>query len=165
MEADLPNKSLRLYTTRQKVNTANSKDFETMLGEPVIFLANDTYNGGLRASATCALNETRLLQELKFKIDMPIMLIQNLHVSSGWVNGAIAQVKEIKEENILLSKEGPDGDEMTLWVQRITRSVPGTSYLRSQFSIVPAFASTIHKAQSATIDSVAIYLDDMMSHG
>ncbi|OBZ65195.1 hypothetical protein A0J61_11939, partial [Choanephora cucurbitarum] len=54
---------------------------------------------------------------------------------------------------------------MTLWVQRILRSVPGTSYLRSQFPIVPALASTIHKAQSATIDSAAIYLDDIMSHG
>lgn len=165
LKRDISNRSLRLYTTRQRVNTANSKDFDAMSGEAVFFLAHDTYNGGSRSSAIRALNETRLLQELKLKIDMPVMLIQNLHVSSGWVNGTIAQVKEIEEENVLLSKEGPDGDEMTLWVQRISRSVPGTSYLRSQFPIVPAFASTIHKAQSVTIDSVAIYLDDMMSHG
>lgn len=164
-KCDLPNRSLRLYTTRKNVNTANSKDFDYMGGEPTIFLAYDTYNGGSKHSASLTLNETRLLQELKLKIEMPVMLIQNLHVSSGWVNGTIAQVKEIDEENILLSKISNDGDEVTLWVQRITRSVPGTSYLRSQFPIVPAFASTIHKAQSATIDSVAIHLDNMIPHG
>ncbi|OBZ80362.1 ATP-dependent DNA helicase PIF1 [Choanephora cucurbitarum] len=96
---------------------------------------------------------------------MPVMLIQNLHVSSGWVNSTIAQVKKIEEKHVLLSKEEPDGDEMTLWIQRISKSVPGTSYLRSQIPIVPAFASTIHKAQRVTIDSVAIYFDDIISHG
>ena len=83
MKSDIPNKSLRLYITRQRVNAANSKDFDSMSGEPVLFLAHDTYNGGSKNSATRALNETRLLQELKLKIDMPVMLIQNLHVSSG----------------------------------------------------------------------------------
>ncbi|KAI8635801.1 hypothetical protein BD408DRAFT_319010, partial [Parasitella parasitica] len=38
------------------------------------------------------------------------------------------------------------------WVQRISRQVPGTSYVRTQFPIIPAFASTIHKSQSMTID-------------
>ncbi|OBZ82264.1 ATP-dependent DNA helicase pif1 [Choanephora cucurbitarum] len=143
----------------------NCNDFDSMSEEPEFFLAHDTYNAGSKNSATRALNESRLLQELKLKTDMPVMLIQNLHVSSGWVNGTIAQVKEIDEETVLLSKEGPDGDELTLWIQKISRSVPETSYLRSQFSIVPAFASTIHKAQRTTIDSVAIYLDDMIAHG
>ena len=83
MKSDIPNKSLSLYITRQRVNAANSKDFDSMSGEPVLFLAHDTYNGGSKNSATRALNETRLLQELKLKIDMPVMLIQNLHVSSG----------------------------------------------------------------------------------
>ncbi|KAL0146197.1 hypothetical protein V8B55DRAFT_1321592, partial [Mucor lusitanicus] len=56
------------------------------------------------------------------------------------------------------------GAEEALWIQRISRSIPGTSYVQTQFPIVPAFATTIHKAQSITIDAVAIHLGDMPSH-
>ncbi|KAF1795997.1 hypothetical protein FB192DRAFT_1339128 [Mucor lusitanicus] len=67
------------------------------------------------------------------------------------------------EENILLAKLA-GGAEEALWIQRISRSIPGTSYVQTQFPIVPAFATTIHKAQSITIDAVAIHLGDMPSH-
>ncbi|KAG2193451.1 hypothetical protein INT47_004673, partial [Mucor saturninus] len=45
------------------------------------------------------------------------------------------------------------------------RHVPGTSYTRSQFPIVPTFAFTVHKWQSATIDCVGINLENMFTHG
>lgn len=164
---EIPSKCLRLYTTRKMVRTANTKDFDSLQGEPIHILSHDSYNSeDMKAAATKALLDTRLEQELKLKIGMPVMLIQNLHVSSGWVNGSLARVKQYDEENILLSKIGEaNGEESTIWIQRITRSVPGTSFLRSQFPIIPAFASTIHKAQSLTIDSIAIHLDNMLSHG
>lgn len=164
---ELPNKCLRLYTTRKLVRTANTKDFDAMGGEPIYILAYDSYSSeDMKAAATKALTVTRLEQELKLKIGMPVMLIQNLHVSSGWVNGSLAHVKQYDEENILLAKTGGEnGEESTIWIQRITRSVPGTSFLRTQFPIIPAFASTVHKAQSLTIDSVAIHLDNMLTHG
>lgn len=57
------------------------------------------------------------------------------------------------------------GNIIERWIPRITRTVPRTSYSRKQFPIIPAFASTIHKAQSATIDCVAIHLDNMKDHG
>ena len=96
---------------------------------------------------------------------MPVMLIQILQVSRGWVNGTLARVSEVDEENILLVKQEAEGTQESLWIQRISRSIPGTSYVRIQFPIVPAFATTIHKAQSITIESVAIHLDHMPSHG
>ncbi|KAI8635832.1 hypothetical protein BD408DRAFT_331498, partial [Parasitella parasitica] len=51
------------------------------------------------------------------------------------------------------------------WLQRISRQVPGTSYVRIQFPIIPAFASTIHKSQSMTIYCVGIHLDNVLTHG
>ncbi|CEP15476.1 hypothetical protein, partial, partial [Parasitella parasitica] len=100
---------------------------------------------------------------------MPVMLIQNLNVSLGWVNGTIATIFEIDEDNIGLKKYDDNNDtdenEQLYWIQRISRQVAGTSYARTQFPILPAFASTIHKAQSATIDCVGIFLDNMLTHG
>lgn len=79
---------------------------------------------------------------------MPIMLIQNVHIPFDWVNGTIALIDYIDEENICLKKfrnaDDDEPEEQIYWTQRITRQVPGI--------VVPAFTSTIRKAQSATID-------------
>jgi ATP-dependent exoDNAse (exonuclease V) alpha subunit len=71
----------------------------------------------------------------------------------------------MEEENINLKKRLPNGNDAIYWTQRISRQVPGASYTRTQFSIVPAFDTIIHKTQIATIDCVRIHLDNMPSHG
>ncbi|KAG1637987.1 hypothetical protein G6F44_009149 [Rhizopus delemar] len=147
-KSDIPANCLHLYPTRNNVDRANIKEFKRLEGESVAIPAFDIYNG-----------------ELQLKFNMPVMLIQILQVSRGWVNGTLARVSEVDEENILLVKQEAEGTEESLWIQRISRSIPGTSYVRTQFPTVPAFATTIHKAQSITIESVAIHLDHLPSHG
>ncbi|RCH97403.1 hypothetical protein CU097_007699 [Rhizopus azygosporus] len=91
------------------------------------------------------------------------MLIQNVHIPHGWANGTIALVDYIDEEFICLKKfrnaHDDEPEEQIYWIQRIIRQVPSTGYTRTQFPVVPAFASTIHKAQSTSIDCVAIHLE------
>ena len=87
LKSDLPANCLRLYTTRKNVDRANIKEFCDLAGESMSIPSIDTFNGGNRKSAARALKETRLLEELQLKIDMPVMLLQNLRVSQGWVNG------------------------------------------------------------------------------
>ncbi|KAG1034822.1 hypothetical protein G6F43_013342 [Rhizopus delemar] len=165
-KSELPMQCLRLYTTRELVRKANEKDYDDFPGEPIIIHSDDTYVG-TKGTANAALKETRLAQTLYLKINMPVMLIQNINIAHGWVNGTVAQVDFVDEENICLRKFINDDqlDESIYWIQKITRQVPGTSYTRTQFPVIPAFASTIHKAQSATIDRVAIHLDHMLTHG
>lgn len=167
-KSQLPPCCLRLYTTRERVRTANETDFIAFPGDAQEIKAHDYYVGS-KGTALHALKETRLLEILQLKENMPVMLIQNLNVNLGWVNGTLATVEFVEEENICLKRtirdEYDNPKEVIYWVQRITRQVPGTSYTRSQFPIVPAFASTIHKAQSVTIDCVGIHLDNMLTHG
>ncbi|KAL4206096.1 hypothetical protein CU097_006020 [Rhizopus azygosporus] len=66
-------------------------------------------------------------------------LTQTLHLK-------IALTGYIDEENICLKKFRND------------RQVSSTSYTRTKFPVVPAFASAIHKAQSTAIDCVDIHL-------
>ncbi|CEG78615.1 hypothetical protein RMATCC62417_13193 [Rhizopus microsporus] len=139
------------------VDRANLKEFKRLEGEPICVPAFDIYNGGNRKSTSHVLKETRLLEELQLKPNMP--------VSRGWLNSMLAVVTEIDDESILLVKQGQEGAEESLWIQRISRSIAGTSYVRTQFPIVPAFVTTIHKVQSTTIDFVAIHLDHTPSHG
>lgn len=163
LKKQIPMKCLRLYTTRLNVDKANTKDFEDLEGEPVTYSSHDSYNENAKKTAMKILRkETRLPKDLILKLGMPVMLIQNLNIPKGWVNRTIATIDETDEENICLKKSE---NEDCIWIQRISRTIPGTSYVRSQFPIVPAFATTIHKAQSLTIDAVAIHLDNMLSHG
>ncbi|RCH94383.1 hypothetical protein CU097_012823 [Rhizopus azygosporus] len=117
LKSDLLQNCLRLYTTRS---------------EPICVPAFDIYNGGNRKSASHTLKETRLLQELQLKPNMPVMLIQDLQIGRGWVNGTLAKVTEIDDENILLVKQGEEGAEDSLWIQRILRSIAGTTYVRTR---------------------------------
>lgn len=165
-KSNLPVQCLRLYTTRELVRKANKKELEEFPGDAVCIESEDTYVGSKR-SAGNALKETRLLRILQLKIKMPVMLITNVNTKHGWVNGTIATIEYIDDNNICLKKTAANDttEERVYWIQRITRQVLGTSYTRTQFPIVPAFASTIHKSQSATIDCVGIHLDNMLTHG
>lgn len=163
-KSELPLSCLRLYPTRERVRQANERDYQDFPGEGKTFSAHDHYVGN-KGTAKAALRETRLLESLALKEHMPVMLIHNLNVSQGWVNGTIALVEYMEDENICLSKKLDDGSDSIYWIQRISRQVPNTSYTRTQFPIVPAFASTIHKSQSATIDCIGVYLDSMPAHG
>ncbi|KAG1461974.1 hypothetical protein G6F55_003251 [Rhizopus delemar] len=148
----LPLSCLRLYTTRQRVASANEKGYVQFPGAGTEFQAHDSYIDNQR-TAKIALRETRLLECLFIKPNMPVMLIHNLHVPTGWVNGTIALVEYMEEENVCLKKRLPNGDDAIYWIQRISRQVPGTSYTRTQFPIVPdlPLRSTKCKAQQLIV--------------
>ena len=81
-KSELPSRCLRLYTTIERVRTANVGDYNSFPGEGKIYEAQDNYTGNA-GTAKAALTETRLLQRLPLKINMPVMLIQILNVQNG----------------------------------------------------------------------------------
>lgn len=160
---ELPLNCLRLYTERKYAEKANTQDLTAFPGETFVIESWDYYTCA-EHTAMAALRETRLSRTLCLKIGIPVMLLQNLNVNAGWVNGTIATIFSIDEENIGIEKF-VDGETKRYWVHRVMRTVTKTNYTRKQFPLFPAFASTIHKAQSATIDCVAIHLENMPDHG
>ncbi|KAG1048086.1 hypothetical protein G6F43_009501 [Rhizopus delemar] len=105
--------------------------------------------------------------------DLPANCLRLYTTRSNVDRANIKELKRLEGESVAIHafdiyngmKQEAEGTQESLWIQRISRSIPGTSYVRTQFPIVPAFATTIHKAQSITIESVAIHLDHMPSHG
>lgn len=171
LKKDLPMNCLRLYTTREGMHNANKTDMKDFPGEGIKIPAVDNFVEAAITARRSLSKETRLLEELNINIGMRVMLIQNMNVSLGWVNnGAIATVVEVDEDNVGLQKyakndDGDDDEEQLYRTQRILRQVPGASYARTHFPIVPTFATAIHKVQSATIDCVGVFFDHMLTHG
>ena len=91
------------------------------------------------------------------------MLLQNIDVSAGWVNGRICTVSSMHENEIVIKAANDPTKE--LHVERIQRAIPYTSYQRTQFPLTLAWAFTIHKVQSLTLSKVAIDLASMFAQG
>ncbi|ORE14820.1 hypothetical protein BCV71DRAFT_245575 [Rhizopus microsporus] len=77
---------------------------------------------------------------------------------------ASAAQKENRLTQTLHLKIGMPIMSTSLMIQRNDRQVSSTSYTRTKFPVVPAFASAIHKAQSTAIDCVDIHLVNMLTH-
>ncbi|KAG1042833.1 hypothetical protein G6F43_011803 [Rhizopus delemar] len=125
---------------KEVVASANEKEYAEFPGAGTEFQAHDSYVGNQR-TAKIALREIRLLERPFIKPNMQVMLIHNLHISTGWFNGTIALMEYMEEETICLKKRLPKGNDAIYWIQCISRQVPGISYTRTQFPIV--FAMTL----------------------
>lgn len=104
------------------------------------------------------------------------MLLKNLSINSGLANGT-RLVYEGKRGKALLFKEFHNPNR-THFIGRSTMIIPlktdgeaaakGTYLRRLQFPVRLAFATTIHKAQSQTVDRLGLYLAEktrMFSEG
>ncbi|KAG1166553.1 hypothetical protein G6F36_012900 [Rhizopus arrhizus] len=114
-ESQLPLSCLRLYTTRQMVARAIEKDYAEFPGEGQEFQAYGTYVGNKRIGKI-ALRETRLLECLFIKPNMPVMLIHSLQDLNRYVNGTIALIEYMEEENICLKKRLPNRNDAIYWI-------------------------------------------------
>ena len=99
-----------------------------------------------------------------------VILLRNINVTQGLLNGTRMIVKKMNENSLTL--EFIDGKNMgkTALIPRIDL-IPSDATLpfefkRRQFPIRLAFCMTINKAQGQTLDRVGIYLPQpVFSHG
>jgi ATP-dependent exoDNAse (exonuclease V) alpha subunit len=91
------------------------------------------------------------------------MLLQNVNDSAGWVNGRIALITELNDDNIVI--QAADDPNLTLPITPIERAIPYTAYSRRQFPITLAWAFTIHKVQSLTLSTVAVDINNLFAQG
>ncbi|OBZ80870.1 ATP-dependent DNA helicase PIF1 [Choanephora cucurbitarum] len=102
-KSESSSRCLRLHTTLERVTAANERDYNSFPGGGKSYEAQDNFTG-TAGTARATLNETRLVQRLPLNKKMPLMLIQNLNLQGGWVNGTIAQIEYLEDGNICLRK-------------------------------------------------------------
>ncbi|KAF5335465.1 hypothetical protein D9611_012159 [Ephemerocybe angulata] len=122
------------------------------------------------------------LGKMALVIGMPMMLVQNFDIAAGVVNGVIGTLQSLKYsldddqqrilKSVIIRTEDMKGDpipglqpqEFQVLQERSQATVKSfyggqdLHFTRSQVAIVPAFAMTVHKAQSRTLDRVIVDL-------
>ncbi len=109
--------------------------------------------------------EMRAEELLTLKVGCRVMLIYNLDVSNGLVNGALGTVlgfQEQEHENIKIEYIQVKFDNKKAGIRLIPRFEFETQYdtaqslIRKQFPLVLAYAITIHKVQGLTLSQAIV---------
>ncbi|KAG1137280.1 hypothetical protein G6F38_011425 [Rhizopus arrhizus] len=148
-EANIPSSYVRLFTTRAEVTSFNREHVSTVVGRAKTFYSID--EGPARV-----LKKTGLVRMLKLKLGVQCLLIDNLNVSTGWVNGTQCVVESMSDDDMIIVRRLKDN--RTRAIQRIICQVFRTGCSRCQFPLILSFAATVHKVQSLTLSGVAISL-------
>lgn len=144
----------KVYLSVDKIISDNEDDVNRY---PTEFLNNISVSG---------LPPHRLI----LKENAIIMLIRNLDISKGLINGTRLRVKHTYENSIDCEVLTGACSKLRVLIPRIhlqpSDKVLPFSLQRTQFPIIPAFAITINKAQGQSIGTVGIYLPrPVFAHG
>lgn len=108
--------------------------------------------------------------ELKLKKGVIVMLLRNLHIGKGLVNGTRLLIKHLQQNSLhceVLTGE-LIGEQVLIPRMDLDSSDPKLpfSLKRRQFPIRVAFAITINKCQGQTFEKVLLYLSEpVFAHG
>jgi len=171
------NNAIRLYGTRAAVGKYNSNRLRDLLRPVLAIKLVDSGAGSEKATH----NQCETVANLTVCIGAKTMLIQNIWVKLGLVNGTTGTIKDIVwKEGADIKKDPPQAlliavgqyDGPALFTRQDSKKViPIFSVLRKwegtrgtcsrrQFPITLAFALTIHKSQGLTLDRAVLDIKD-----
>lgn len=97
---------------------------------------------------------------LKLKLGCKMMLVVNLDVAVGLVNGAVGVFRGMESRDVLLFEHRgvvrPTSRHVFRWKRKDVTNPKAAYYEYVQFPFQPAYALTVHKAQGLTLDRVAV---------
>lgn len=150
----------QLCSHTNDANIINETKLKKLEGESKIFEAQDSDN-----SASHQLdNQVPAPGKLELKIGAQVMLLKNISVSDGLVNGARGVI--IKFENnvpiVLFKNKREYAAKLEKWM---IKTPAGGLLVRRQVPLKLAWAFSIHKSQGLTLDCVEMSLSKVFEAG
>lgn len=149
-------KPTRLYATNASVDKINMDELRKLGGETYTSSSIDNIPKKARNFKPKFQYDERLM----LKVGAQVMLLKNIDVENGLVNGSRGVVVELPHMfDSEISIKFMDGNVVKIPKVTITvEDADGTQYSREQYPLKLAWATTIHKSQGQTLDLVEMDL-------
>ena len=163
--------AIHLVSSNKKAKMMNDSELLKLQSSDIKYEAIYTSSGKNKELKELLMNELQFqfnqkgIHELIIKIDSRVMLIKNLDVSKGLVNGALGTVKNIIYDNNT-NKYIPlvlfDQNNIEQLIHPVTWELEMDNCIAtaSQIPLMLAYSITIHKSQSLTLDNAVLDLED-----
>lgn len=172
--SQLPSSTVCFFATKAQCNSINNAMLQKITGPTVLLKSNDRIEARTKKQSEKAKKQLQewarndksnltagLVDVIELKLGAKIMLLRNIDVASGLVNGAIGTVKKIHRG--ITSNQPIDkltilfdcGEREIEPVQTVI-SLTSARVVRSQFPITLAYAITIHKSQGLTVSNCLV---------
>lgn len=157
----------RIYSKKIDVHQMNMAELDLLPGDEIGYQASDTIQKKYKDSPVTIENYQDLMNknvpfEVSLKKGAQVMLTWNLDVSEGLCNGSRGVVLECLDEAVLVKFKN---QEVLVTGNVWTIEDEDCVFSRCQIPLILAWAHTIHKVQSATLDSAVVDLGtSLFSH-
>lgn len=160
---DIPKKTLHLVSSNRQANEINKRNIDILNEREYVFIPAFTKSISNDITKTLQSDlefqfRQRGLDNLVLKKGSRIMLVKNLDVPNGLVNGATGVVLDVNTiaVRVLFDNDITETISSVTW----TCTFNGFTVSAQQIPLIIAFGLTIHKCQALTLDSVIVDLGD-----
>lgn len=163
------NQHIHLVSSNKKAQIINEKELDTLPGE--IFTYKSIYKtiGNNKDVTNLLENELKFqfkqkgINELQLKKNARIMLIKNIDVPKGLVNGALGTIINLTNSYIEVEFDNKIIHQIT--VTEWDLEIDNCKVTAIQMPVMLAYSITIHKSQSLSLDSAVLDLADCFTDG
>uniref|UniRef100_A0AAR2LLI3 ATP-dependent DNA helicase n=1 Tax=Pygocentrus nattereri TaxID=42514 RepID=A0AAR2LLI3_PYGNA len=162
---------LHIYATNEQVDDHNRHMLYKTCSDPVTIHAQDfervAKTGRLERihGHHAHVSKTCLTQSLHIGVNARVMLVRNIDVSDGLVNGALGTVNEICKTLRVKKLCFKPGLEKATPIEPEEERVTKSGGIRHQFPVKLAWACTIHKVQGLTVEKAVVSLKKTFAAG
>lgn len=157
------NDHIQLVSSNKKAQIINESQLANIKNESFVFTSTFTKSGDKELSELLSkeLNSQFIqkgIEKLILKKNTRVMLIKNLDVSLGLINGALGTVININQSAVTIQFD--NGREENISPVSWELEINNSKAIATQIPLILAYAVTCHKSQSITIDSAILDLAD-----
>ncbi|XP_054742874.1 ATP-dependent DNA helicase PIF1 [Anastrepha obliqua] len=150
----------QLCSHTNDAQSINESKLESLDGEKILFRAEDS-----DASITKQLDsQVQATSNLYLKINAQVMLLKNINIAAGLVNGARGIVVRI-EKGVPVVRFKNNREYLCKHEKWIIKTASGGTITRRQVPLKLAWAFSIHKSQGLTLDCVEMSLSKVFEAG
>lgn len=162
---DFKNSPIHLVGTNKQAQSINLHNMKLLTGEKYNYIANFDDNGFNKNDIEILKKELenqfkiKGLMDLSLKKGSRVMLIKNIDVPSGLINGALGVVQDLNSYYVKVLFD--NGTICNIESHEWNLELDGSIVTATQYPLIIAYAITVHRSQSLTLESAIMELDNL----